>query len=364
MRRVARTRRVLFVNSIGMRMPLPGRSTQTGRRILRKVRSILRFLCQPLDDTPGFNVATPLIVPFYGSSLMRRLNARLVRTQVRWFARRAGISLPDAVVVATIPTAWEIIRALDHRALILNRSDLHSAFEEADQFLIRELERQLVVNADVVMYTSHALMEAEQATAGGQVLFLDHGVDLDAFGGEPRPEPIDLATVSHPRIGFFGGIDDYVVDLGLIELVARELPEAAVVIVGDATCSMERLEAIPNVHWLGYRPYEDIAAYGAAFDVALMPWLRNEWIRYANPIKLKEYLALGLPVVSTDFPEVRHYADVVAVARDEQHFVDLVRDAIDGRGVGTTVTRRARVEGATWDSRADELLALGEAVSR
>jgi glycosyltransferase involved in cell wall biosynthesis len=365
MRRVAGERPVLFVNSIGMRMPLPGRSTQSGRRMARKARSILRGLRQPVADTPGFHVATPVTIPFYGSAVVRHLSASLVRAQVRWCARRAGISVSGAVILVTIPTAWEVIQGLDHGAVVVNRSDLHSAFEEADQSLIRDLERRLLAGADAVVYTSHALMEAEQGGVAGRVVFLDHGVDLEAFGGdEPRSEPLDLSTIPRPRIGFFGGIDDYVVDLDLLERVARGLPDAQLVIVGDATCSMERFEPLPNVHWLGFRPYEEIPAYGAAFDVALMPWLRNDWIRYSNPIKLKEYLALGLPVVSTDFPEVHHYADVIAIARDEDSFVELVRAALDGRGVGTEASRRARVDGATWDRRAEELIGLGEAVRR
>ena len=85
-------------------------------------------------------------------------------------------------------------------------------------------------------------------------------------------------------------------------------------LIGHTTCSMDRLVRHPNVHWLGQKPHEEIPRYGSGFDVALMPWLDNEWIRSCNPIKMKEYLALGLPVVSTDFPEVRHYADVIRVA--------------------------------------------------
>ena len=81
-------------------------------------------------------------------------------------------------------------------------------------------------------------------------------------------------------------------------------------LIGDATCSMERYAKYPNVHWLDFRPYEQIPGYGSGFDVALMPWLDNDWIKHANPIKMKEYLALGLAVVSTDFPEVDRYADV------------------------------------------------------
>ena len=362
MRRIAADRQVLFINSIGMRMPLPGRSTQSGRRILRKVKSVLRFVQRPLPDTPGFHVATPVIIPFYGSPRIRALNARLVGAQVRAMARRIGIDLDDAVLMVTVPTAWEVVRDLPRRSLVMNRSDLHSAFEETDQHVIRRLEGQLLEHADAVIYAAHSLMDDELAQTGDRAVFLDHGVDLQHFGGDAGPEPADLAVIPRPRIGFFGGLDDYVVDLDLLERVARELPEASLVLIGDATCSMASLESRSNVHWLGFRPYEQIPAYGAGFDVALMPWLRNDWIQSSNPIKLKEYLAIGLPVVSTDFPEVHHYADSVAIAADAAEYVTLVRAALAGDGVGSVASRRARVAGASWDKRSLELLAIGEEV--
>jgi GT2 family glycosyltransferase/glycosyltransferase involved in cell wall biosynthesis len=364
MRRIARDRSVLFVNSIGMRLPVPGRSTLVGRRILSKIRSILRFAQYPLSDTPGFQVVTPLIIPLYGSPLMRRLNARLIRCQVRRLANRTNIDVSDAVLMVTIPTAWEVVKDWNHRALVVNRSDLHSAFEETDQSLIRDLENQLLANADAVIYASHSLMETESDRAGERRIFLDHGVDLDRFGSDPGPEPADLRSIPHPRVGFYGGLEEFVVDFALLERLARELPEVSVVLIGDATCSMDQFEPLPNVYWLGSRPYEEIPAYGAGFDVALMPWLRNQWIQHSNPIKLKEYLALGLPVVSTDFPEIHHYADVVAIAADDDAFVALVRAALDGHAVGTTESRRARVAGATWDNRAKDLLAIGEGTRR
>lgn len=360
MRRIARERTVLFVNTIGMRMPLPGRSTQPVRRIARKLMSILRFVRRPLADTPGFNVVTPFILPFYGSSAIRALNARMVRAQVRFLARRVGIDPDDAIVVVTVPTAWDVVRGMKRRRLLYNRSDLHSAFEETDQRVIRSLEQELLRNSDAVLYVSHSLLDAERDVAGEKGVFLDHGVDLAHFGGDPGPEPRELASIPRPRVGFFGGIDDYLVDFDLLEKVAREIPDASLVLIGDATCSMARFDDLPNVHWLGYKPYEQIPAFGAAFDVALMPWLDNEWIEHSNPIKLKEYLALGLPIVSVDFPEVHHYRDVVAVASDPDDFVHLIREVLAGREVGTTASRRARVAAGTWDDRACELLAIGE----
>ena len=350
MLRVARDRPVLLVNSIAMRMPLPGRSTRPLRRIIRKARSMAKRLQQPVSDLPGFHVLTPVLLPLYGSAWGRALNARLVAWQVRQACRRLGLAAP--VCLVTIPTALDAVRHVPHSRLVFNRSDLHSAFTETDQEQIRRLERGLLTRADAVLYVSRSLMAAEREHTGGRARFLDHGVDVEHFTRRPpAEEPADLAAVPRPRIGFFGGLDSYLVDFDLLERLAREVPEAHLVLVGDADCSMARFDPLPNVHWLGYRPYQDVPRYGSGFDVALMPWLRNSWIEHANPIKLKEYLALGLPVVSTDFPEVRHYRDLVDVAADQDEFVALVRKAL-AAGCDDADRRRASVAGATWDARA------------
>jgi glycosyltransferase involved in cell wall biosynthesis len=364
LRRVAKQRPVLFVNSIGMRMPTPGRSPQFARRILRKAKSVARFLKRPLPDTPNFHVLTPVILPFYGSKNMRALNALLVRKQVRMVAKRIGIDPDDAVIFVTIPTAVDVVRDWPRRSLVTNRSDLHSAFEETDQELIRGFETELVASSDVALYTSHSLLRSEGVIAGDNAVFLDHGVDFERFTaatGKPHP---DLVDIPRPIVGFFGGLDDYVVDLALLKKVAEDLPDSSIVLIGDATCPIDDIVSLPNVRWLGFRPYDEIPSYGAGFDVALMPWLRNDWIEQCNPIKMKEYLAIGLPVVSTDFPEVHFYSDTIAIANDHDHFVKLVREALDGNSVGTVESRKARVEGFTWDRQAEQLIALAEGRSR
>ncbi|MEV0144986.1 MULTISPECIES: glycosyltransferase [unclassified Nonomuraea] len=354
MRSIAAHREVLIVNSIGMRMPVPGRSTQVVRRITRKLRSVAKLVREPL---PGFHVMSPLPLPFYGSPLLRRLNAVLVRAQVRVVCRALGMRRP--VVVVTIPTAWDVVRPMARRSLVFNRSDRHSAFPEADAATIGALERALLARADRVVYASRALMADERPLTGDRAHFLDHGVDLGHFTRTAALPP-DLAAVPGPRIGFFGALDDFVVDFDLLERVAVELPHASLVLIGDATAPMERLTKYPNVHWLGFRPYERIPGYGSGFDVAIMPWQDNAWIRHANPIKLKEYLALGLPVVSTQFAELAAYTGRVRAAAGHAAFVEAVRLTLDTGGPATAGELRASVRDASWSARARELMALAE----
>ena len=359
MRRVAEHRTVLLVNSIGMRMPLPGRSTQFARRILRKMRSVAMLVRRPLPELPGLYVMTPIPFPFYGRAWQRWLGARLIQLQVRLVSLALRIRAP--VVVVTIPTAWDVVRTIPKKSLVYNRSDLHSAFREADQTVMRTLEHHLLSSADHVLYVSRALQSDESNVVGGRGHFLDHGVDIEHFRRRPQQElPADLAAIPRPIAGFFGSLDDYLVDFDLLEKVAAELPDVSLVLIGDATCSMDRFHKYPNVFLLGFRPYEQIPAYGSAFDVALMPWVKSDWIRYANPIKLKEYLALGLPVVTTEFLEASAWRDVIRVAGDHSEFVALIRDTLVGGAPGTPASRRQAVLTASWSSRAAEFMAIAE----
>lgn len=359
MQRVATTRPVLVVNSIGLRMPLPGRSTQPFRRIVRKLSSVSRPVRQPVDGLPDFHVMTPFFVPAYSSEVLRAVNARLVAAQVERVARRLGMD--ELVCMVTLPTALEAAHALPRvHSIVCNRSDMHSAFTELSGSHVADRERELLEQATSVVYASRALLDADRDIVGGRGHLIDHGVDPNHFRLGAGPEPDDLASIPHPRVGFFGGLDDYLVDFDLLEHVARERPDLQLVLIGDATCSMRRFDRYPNVHLLGHRPYADIPRYGSGFDVALMPWLDNEWIRHSNPIKLKEYLALGLPVVSVDFPEARAWSRWIRIARDQEEFVHLIDETVADGGLGTPLSRRAAVADRTWERAASLLMAAAE----
>lgn len=359
--RVAERRPVLFVNSMGLRMPRPGRTEMAGRKVLRKLGSVARLVRRP-DPERQLWVMTPLFVPAYGSAAVRAINSRLVAWQVAVATRLLRIERSAAIV--TLPSAWAVVERLGGwRRTIAYRVDRYASFAEADQDVVAGMERDLVTGADAVAYAGRELLAAEAELTGDRAFFLDHGVDLAHFrrsDDQPAVLPPDVADIPRPRLGYFGTIRDYTVDIPLLERLARELPDAHLVVVGNVVCPVGGLADLPNVHLLGPRPYEEMPAYGSAFDVALMPWLNNEWIRYSNPIKLKEYLALGLPIVSTDFPEARRYASQLRLASTPEELVALVRRTLADGGAGTTRSRREAVSGESWDRRALELMAAAE----
>src|SRR4029078_13293068 len=125
-----------------------------------------------------------------------------------------------------------------------------------------------------------------------------------------------------PIVGFFGLIADWV-DTDIMAAIARRYPTGSLVVVGKATTDVSALQKLPNVHLLGRKPYADLPAYCKAFDVAINPFRINELTLAANPLKVREYLAAGLPVVSTDIPEV-HVLEDVRVGVDHDDFISQI----------------------------------------
>lgn len=355
MRHVAEQRTVLVVNSVGLRMPVPGRSSDALAKIKRKLASVMRGVRAPLPELPHFHVFTPLVLPLYGSASARNLNARLIRLQVSTVMSRLGLHRPVAVV--TLPTAWDAVSLMDFSTVVYNRSDKHSAFAEGDSTLLAALEADLLCNAADVLYVSHELMLEERSVVGDRGHLLDHGIDVDHFRRRDDV-PADLAAIPSPRVGFIGGLDDFTVDFDLLERLAVELPDVSLVLIGPGSGGLERFDGLPNVHSLGSRPYADVPRYASGLDVAIMPWLDNEWIRHCNPLKLKEYLAMGLPVVTTDFPELRRYDGMVHVAADAADFVAQVRAELDG--TAQPLQPWSDTGSESWRAKARELMDIAE----
>jgi glycosyltransferase involved in cell wall biosynthesis len=339
-------------------MPTPGKSSGFLKRILRKAKSMAKFLKTPVPHLPNYHVLSPLLLPLYGSPKMRALNAKMINAQVHLAKKRKGIK--DPILFVTVPTAMEVIRNERIDCLIYNRSDKHSAFGEADGGYIESLEKELMERADLVLYVSQTLMNEERNLCGGKAVLFDHGVDTQHFSRIPTSQlPEEIKNLPRPIIGWFGGLREHLVDFALLEATAKRYSKGTLLLIGDATSSMENLTQLPNVKWLGPRSFEEIPKLGSSFDVAIMPWQQNDWIKNCNPIKLKEYLSLGLPVVTMDFPEIHRYKDMVRIAQSHEGFLEAIQKALDeDRTEQKANLRREAIRKDSWDQRVLDLLGL------
>jgi glycosyltransferase involved in cell wall biosynthesis len=173
-------------------------------------------------------------------------------------------------------------------------------------------------------------------------------VDVEFFAGPGHSEPADMAAIPHPRIGFVGNIAEWV-DLDIIEGIALARRDWHIVMVGNYQLNRPRPEG-GNIHWLGYRPYEDVPDYVASFDACIIPFQDSKLTRGADPLKLYEYLAAGKPVISTPIPRSIEFSDVVKIANGTDEFIAAIDASLSDEN-SSSEKRIAAARPHSWNGR-------------
>lgn len=254
------------------------------------------------------------------------------------------------------PMALEFGRDLPSSLIVYDCMDELSAFRGAPP-RIELLERELLARADLVFTGGRSLHEAKR-TLNPNVHLFPSSVDVSHFsrarpsGAEPVSEPDDQARIPQPRLGFFGVIDERM-DLELIEYVAQSRPAWQLVMVGPvAKIDPASLPRRANIHYLGQKHYEQLPSYLGGWQVALMPFALNEATRFISPTKTLEYLAGGVPVVSTPIADVvSPYAErgFVRVGSDERSFLRAIEHTLSEGKLDERMSEiDAFIAGTSW----------------
>jgi glycosyltransferase involved in cell wall biosynthesis len=182
-----------------------------------------------------------------------------------------------------------------------------------------------------------------------------HGVDWPHFRRAldvSTEVPAELSRLPGPILGYFGLIADDWVDIDLLAHIAERLPEVSIAMIGKVAMNVSALRRFPNVHLLGHRPYATLPDYCRGFDAALIPFPLNQVTLSANPLKAREYLAAGLPVISTAIPEVE-VLGCCRIGRSHQEFVEEIKSALANPGPCEARSDAMRHE--SWEARLAEI---------
>ena len=346
MRLMARENRVLWVNSIGYRTPTASKAD------LSRAFWKLAAAASPLREVePNIFTLNPLAIPAYGNPGVRAFNRRFLRWQVKRAMRRLRFN--RAINWVFNPAASVIAGELGEEMVVYYCVDEYTAFTGVDSKALAELEQRLMRRSDLVIVSSDELYQSK-APFNSRTALVRHGVDYAHFRRALDAEtivPAEIARLPRPVIGFFGLIADWV-DVELMASVAERFSTGSLVALGKATTDVSALERLPNVRLLGRKPYSALPAYCKGFDVALMPFRVNELTLNANPLKAREYLAAGLPVVSTAIPEVEAIGSC-RIGRDRESFLFEVEQAL--LDPGPSVERSEAMRAESWEARLDEI---------
>lgn len=356
--RLAGRTRLLYVDSPGMRAP--SASGRDMKRLWRKLRQTFR---RAEHVEPGLWHCTVPQLPWRRLPGVGALNRWFGAWAVRRAMRDAGIR--RAVLWFVVPHPAFMLELLRRELSVYYCIDDYAAHPGVDVALIRACDERLTRDADLLFVAPPALLPAKQALHPG-ARFSPHGVDVDLFAraqDPATPVPAAAAGLGRPVIGYFGLIAAWT-DIELIAWLADQRPQWTLLLVGHPKVDVDALARRTNIVMVGAQPYASLPGWAKAFDVAIIPYRLNQQVLNSNPLKLREYLATGKPVVSVATPEIDRFAEVVRVADGREGFLAAIEASLADDADELRERRMAAVRDMSWDHRVDETLAVVGAALR
>ncbi len=213
----------------------------------------------------------------------------------------------------------------------------------------RGLLDEVVKKAQIIVTPSRAIYEKYGKTDRRFHLIL-HGVDYELFSATVDRRPADLESVPSPIIGFSGTVGP-AVDLGLIEFLASERKDWSFVFLGDIRIQVKGLRSYPNIYFLGPRPRQELPHYIGTFSVGIIPYKITPATKTVHPVKTYEYLAAGLPIISTRLPELEYLRGSIELADTPEEFLHSLEDAIAKDAPDKKIRRREIAREYSWEKR-------------
>ncbi|KTD04754.1 glycosyltransferase [Fluoribacter gormanii] len=330
---------VTWINSIGLRKP--SLSISYFKRVLEKLAQFVlgKKSKYRISLPENLTVIHPLIIPFIGNPIIDTLNCFILKKQLKTTLKK----MKQPIIWLTLPSAYPFIRIFNNCPLVYYCCDDYSALVKPPLPKLDYFENQLIEKAALIYVTSAVLAKKMPKN---KTHFLDQAIDIDLFT-KPYARPDDLPT-GKPIAGFYGSLCSWV-DINLIYQCATRLKNWNFVFIGPKNIDLEKLETLSNFFYLGPKAYVDIPAYSQHWDVGLIPFVNNQVTAACNPLKIKEYLSAGKPVVTTNIPALHMYKKNIYIAKDTDDFINGI---VASLGDNKEEIRKNLVKDQSWDSRA------------
>ena len=352
--KIAGVNRVFWVN-IYTRLPKLSEFTKAFRILTR--RGAKPAVNQQVAGTAIIS-ATPIQIPWFGIPA-RKFNGYFASRFFQKLVQQYDIQNP--ILVTNFPCVVDAFRAI--RKLVPHAPQIYYCFDDFIEYPgfnpkhWEAMEQEFFATVDGVIFTSRDLLENKKRPTSLPSLYLPHGVDYEHFTCEGTENtPIELLErIRKPIVGFFGTIDTWV-DILAIAYLAKRFPQCSFVVVGRSVVPMTILEGLENVHCLGPLPYSALPQCARYFDVGLIPFVLNDLTKAVNPLKLMEYYAVGIPVISTRLPDIADVPGPLYFADTHEEFGDRLDEILRS---DLPALRRQAQEVArqnSWEARAESFV--------
>jgi glycosyltransferase involved in cell wall biosynthesis len=364
---LGKTRTIIWLNSIGLRKP-----KLTFHDLFRTFKKIKSFIFNQResrnitkDGNYQFIIINPLVMPCANSWLSLTLSKIILRLQVRLAARKT--SLKDPIIWTSLPTSVDYLKIFKGAPCVYYCGDDFSSLAGVDHNFVAQKESALIKKSSYIFTASEKL---DDKFPQDKVINIPHGVNFSMFSDRIYISPGDQPQ-GKPIAGFYGSISTWLDQALLVKTIAA-LPDWNFVLIGKIECNVDKLSRFSNVYFLGTKPHHQLPQYIQSWNVAMLPFVDNKQIQMCNPLKLREYLASGTPIVTTDFSALNGYRKYIQIANEYNPFyqaillanaeitplinfnqlnnIDDVLKITKGRAL-----RKACVSKESWESRARDI---------
>jgi len=320
-------------------------------------KKLAEMMDRPRQLGPRLWHATAPQIPFRQLPGVKAFNRAASTLLLRRALAQVGFQRYLSWFVA--PDAGHLAGRIGEQMVIYYVTDNYARFPGVDGAEIGRLDQALSRRADQIFVSSKTLLEAKREL-NPHVHHSPHGVDVELFAraSDPATPPAGAAAgFKPPVIGFFGLIERWI-NLDLVAELAKARPQWTFLMIGRYASPPHEIQRLPNVHFPGPQPYETLPNWARCFDAAIIPYHLTYQVMNANPLKLREYLATGKPVVSVLTPDIEPFRHLVRIASTAGEFLEQLEAVLAGEDPEARRQRQQAVAGLTWDARVEEILSV------
>ena len=349
-------RRVLFVENTGIRSANIGDIRRLSDRISTWTKGVHGF---SNVNNEGLTLYSPILLPFPYSKVALFLNKRIFNIAISRWIKASNFGNPIVISFLPTPLIQNVIDLIDPALSIYYcANNMAESSESAKQ--VEPYEDYFFKRVDIVFTAAYIIQERAERLSK-KAFYFPPGIDFYKFkavwGSEKIPD--DIKDITGPIVGYIGALSR-VLDQELLCALADQCMNFTLVFIGPECTNINALKSKPNIVFLGVKSHDQLPYYIKEFDVGIVPYLCNNFTEGVYPSKLNEYLAMGIPAVSTNLREVREskevYGETAVIADSAEEFVEAVKSLVVEKNNALLKKQRIKVAKAnSWDSRFEGL---------
>tara|TARA_Y100001970_G_scaffold287174_1_gene411163 strand:+ start:128 stop:1279 length:1152 start_codon:yes stop_codon:yes gene_type:complete len=286
---------------------------------------------------------------FFGASLINSINQKFIKKYLIKQMKQLGINNPTIIVGSA--HILPILNDLNYSRLIYHCSDDYTIIPTFPESFT-EIEKKLIKKCDLVVTTADELMK-DKSRFNQNTISIPNGANVKHFSTTQNPKTIiseEMHRFKKPIIGYIGSVFQWL-DLEWIDFAAKQLPQYEFIFIGPIQINISHLKMKKNIHFLGPKPYEDLPRYIKAFDVAVIPFVIDGVTLKASPIKFYEYLSSGIPIVSTELPDLLPFKDDVYLVKNKEDYIHCIKASINNDSISLMNARMEIAKKYSWEYR-------------